>query len=83
MMTMDPTDAQIILKGAEASGEDLPIGYRRALETCAGMREEWGVDAYNPYAPSPQWGFVTEEAAREWESTARGPGEAPATILHR
>lgn len=41
MMPMSPTDAQIILKGAEVSGEDLGIGYRRALETIAGMREEW------------------------------------------
>ena len=80
---MTPEEAQRAIHDADDLRSNLPADCWRALETIAGMREEWGVDAYNPYAHSPQWGFATEEAAREWESTARGPGEAPATILHR
>ena len=43
MKPMSPTDAQIILAGADENGSHLSIGYRRALETIANMHEEWGV----------------------------------------
>ena len=43
MTPMSPIDAQLILKGAEASGENLGIDYRRALETCAGMTIEYAI----------------------------------------
>lgn len=41
MMPMSPTDAQIILVGVKENGSHLSIGYRRALETIAGMNEEY------------------------------------------
>lgn len=62
---MTPNDAQIILKSVEASGEDLGIGYRLALETIAGMREEWGV-SYRLDRESGNrttWGWDTREDA--------------------
>lgn len=43
MKPMTPEDARLILDGAKEHGGHLSIGYRRALETIAGMREEWGV----------------------------------------
>lgn len=65
MMPMSPTDAQIILKGAEVSGEDLGIGYRRALETCAGMRTEYRTEEwqgqYPGWVPTSPW--TTEKPA--------------------
>lgn len=48
MTPMTPMDAQLILDGAEASGENLNIGYRRALETIAGMREEYRTEYASP-----------------------------------
>ena len=57
MMPMNPTDARLILKGAEFSGEDLGIGYRRALETCAGMRTEYAIE--HQHTPGGQWHQVT------------------------
>lgn len=59
MMPMSPTDAQLILKGAEFSGEDLGIGYRRALETCAGMSTEYRTEewqgSYSGWVPTSPW----------------------------
>ena len=81
MMHMSPTDAQIILNGAEASGEALGIGYRRALETIANMREEWGVSwDEDPSGNSRDWGFATRAAAERWEKANRhyGPGRGHA-----
>ena len=56
---MTPNDAQIILKSVEASGEDLGIGYRLALETIAGMREEWGVSC-GGRKPGAWWASLEE-----------------------
>ena len=43
MKPMSPEDAQIILVGVKENGSHLSIGYRRALETCAGMTIEYAI----------------------------------------
>lgn len=43
MMPMDPTDAQIILVGVKENNSQPSIGYRRALETIAGMTIEYAI----------------------------------------
>lgn len=62
---MTPNDAQIILKSVEASGEDLGIGYRLALEAIAGMREEWGVSYRRDHENEKRtaWGWETRKEA--------------------
>lgn len=83
MMPMDPNDAQIILKSVEASGEDLGIGYRLALETIAGMREEWGVKWDDDPNGPPDWGFATRSAAERWEKRHRHRGPGRGHIVRR
>lgn len=43
MKPMSPEDAQIILVGVKENSSHLAIGYRRALETCAGMTIEYAI----------------------------------------
>lgn len=65
MTPMSPKDAQIILVGVKENNSHLSIGYRRALETIAGMREEWGV-SYRLDRESGKrttWGWDTREDA--------------------
>lgn len=65
MIPMSPTDAQLILDGAEASGENLNIGYRRALETIAGMAPEYM--AFDRADEDEEWHQVTPWSP-EWPS---------------
>ena len=55
MKPMTPEDAQIVLVGAKEHGGHLSIGYRRALETIAGMHEEWGVEERHEYTGEWAW----------------------------
>lgn len=84
MNPMTPADAQLILKGAEVSEEDLPIGYRRALETIANMHEEWGVSwDEDPSGNSRDWGFPNRAAAERWEKANRRYGEGRGHAVRR
>ena len=81
MKPMSPEDARLILDGAEENRSHLSIGYRRALETLAGMHEEWGVSwDDDPSGNSRDWGFPTLAAAERWEKANRhyGPGRGHA-----
>lgn len=71
MTPMTPTDAQLILNGADFSGGYLDIGYRRALETIAGMTPEYM--AFNRPDEDEEWHQVTPWS-RKWPShTGRVP----------
>ena len=70
MKPMSPEDAQIVFVGVKENGSHLAIGYRRALETIAGMREEWGVSyrrvSYRRGHENEKrttWGWETREDA--------------------
>ena len=81
MTPMTPEDARLILDGADESGIRMSFGAWRALETIAGMREEWGVSwDDDPIDSSRDWGFATRAAAERWEKANRhyGPGRGHA-----
>lgn len=66
---MTPEDAQIVLVGAKEHGSHLSIGYRRALETIAGMRTEWSRQALitgDPEWHPIRWCRSREEAERTY-----------------
>ena len=64
MKPMTPEDARLILDGADESGIRMSFGAWRALETIAGMREEWGIVAtYLGRHEVEEWGFDTREEA--------------------
>lgn len=65
MIPVTPEDAQCSLNYAEKYDSYLAVGYRRALETIANMREEWGV-SYRLDRESGNrttWGWDTREDA--------------------
>ena len=78
---MTPDEAQRAIHDAEALRSNLPADCWRALETIAGMREEWGVSwDDDPSGNSRDWGFPTRAAAERWEKANRhyGPGRGHA-----
>ena len=68
MIPMTPEDAQIVFDGVKENRSHLAIGYLRALETIAGMREEWGVSYRwaNDDTARIEWGNSTREEAVKW-----------------
>ena len=65
MTPMTPEGAQRSLAYSEKYDTHLAVGHRRALETIAGMREEWGV-SYRLDRESGKrttWGWDTREDA--------------------
>lgn len=78
MTPMTPTDAQLILNGADFSGGYLDIGYRRALEAVAGMREEWRAEYQ---AVEGGWYPLTDWA--EGEPDRRPWNVTPTRIVRR
>ena len=72
MIPMSPADAQLILDGAVVSGGYLDIGYRRALETIAGMtpehRHEVQSIADGTWHPLTEW-TEGEPDRRPWNVT--------------
>ena len=75
MTPMSPMDAQLILDGAEVSGVSLSIGYRRALETIAGMREEYRTEYASP-------GFMPVRLGK-WTTTWPAIGGSNTRIVRR
>lgn len=64
MKHLSPMDAQRSLKYVEENGRHLTVGHRRALETIANMREEWGIVAvYLGRHEVERWGFDTRDDA--------------------
>ena len=53
MKPMSPEDARLILDGADERGIRMSFGAWRALETIAGMREEWSRQAL--ISGDPEW----------------------------
>ena len=76
---MRPHDADQIIESIGLGGHDwCPDDIRDtyemdALETIAGMREEWGVVATYMGREVEEWGFDTRDGA-EAEGTTRGVG---------
>lgn len=67
MKPLTPMDARRSLDYAEKHDTHLAVGHRRALETIAGMREEWGM-AYrldNENKKRVMWGWNTREDAEQ------------------
>ena len=74
---MTPDEARRAIHDAEDLRSNLPADCWRALETIAGMREEWGVSWDDDPSGNPcDWGFPTRAAAERWEKANRhyGPG---------
>ena len=64
MMPLSPMDARRSLAYSEKYDTHLAIGHRRALETIASMREEWGIVAtYMGRHEVEEWGFDTRDGA--------------------
>ena len=63
---MTPEEARRAIRDAEALRSNLPADCWRALETVAGMREEWGIVAvYLGRHEVENWGFDTRDDAVE------------------
>lgn len=77
---MTPEEARQAIHDAEDLRANLPDDYRRALETIANMREEWGVAVTYPgLTEVVEWGFCTRDGAEaEGESL-----EAESRIVRR
>ena len=67
---MTPEEARQSIHDAEDLRANLPADCWRALETIAGMREEWGVAVTYPgMAEVVEWGYSTRDGA-EAEGTS-------------
>lgn len=67
MKPMTPEGARRSLAYSEKYDTHLAIGHRRALETIAGMHEEWGYEYESLHGGRvTQWGFRSEINAR-WD----------------
>ena len=61
---MTPEEARQAIHDAEDLRANLPDDCRRALETIAGMHEEWGVAVTYPgLSEVVEWGFCTRDGA--------------------
>lgn len=82
---MTPDEAQRAIHDAEDLRANLPADCWRALETVAGMREEWGVKWVNPGDDIDlyTWGFATRAAAEAWERCSRELGGEHGRVVRR
>ena len=78
MKPMSPEDARLILDGAEEQGGHLSIGFWRALETIAGMREEYAVSIPDGQLVGAGWG--TYDTALEDMNAWRRDGYATRVV---
>ena len=83
---MTPEEAQRAIHDEEALRSNLPADCWRALETIAGMREEWGVTytGINHGGRHIDWGPETrEEAEKMARRYRRREGMSPVAIIRR
>ena len=72
MKHLSPMGARRSLAYSEKYDTHLAVGHRRALETIAGMHEEWGIAVtYMGLREVEEWGFDTRDGA-EAEGTTLG-----------
>ena len=75
MKPLTPMGARRSLAYSEKYDTHLAVGHRRALETVARMREEWGVAVTYPgLAEVVEWGYSQAGALEEVELASTAPG---------
>lgn len=85
MKHLSPMDAQRRLSYARKHGIHMSAEHRRAMETIAAMREEWGVKWDNPGGDIEpySWGFDTRRTAERWERCSVEVGGESGRIVRR